>query len=96
MATAVLRRQLARAPRLARTLPTRSFSTSPFTRATSANDLAGKGKFGSTYVMDTHTVEDIQGMTAADALAEDPNTRPEKQMRHFTGVFRMCALKEVL
>jgi NADH dehydrogenase (ubiquinone) Fe-S protein 2 len=62
----------------------RTLSTSPIIAATNANDVAGKGKYGSTYVMDTHTVEDLQGMSAQDVLAEHGG-RPEKQMRHFTG-----------
>ena len=37
-------------------------------------------------MFDTHTVEDLQGMHAADILAET-GTRKDAQMRHFTGKF---------
>jgi NADH dehydrogenase (ubiquinone) Fe-S protein 2 len=81
MATALLRRL----PRLASSaVPRRALSTTPTRRATRANEVAGTGKYGSSYVMDTHTVEDLQGMSAQDVLAEHAG-RPEKQMRHFTG-----------
>ena len=35
-------------------------------------------------VLDTHTVEDLHGMTASDILLET-GTRKDAQMRHFTG-----------
>jgi hypothetical protein len=81
MFASALRRQVARAPRLR---PLRALSTTATRASTTANDYAGKGKYGSTYVMDTHTVEDLQGMSAQDVLKEHAG-RPEKQMRHFTG-----------
>lgn len=34
--------------------------------------------------LDYHTVEDLQGMSAVDLLAED-GSRADAQMRHFTG-----------
>jgi len=37
-------------------------------------------------VFDTHIVEDLHGMTAAEILAET-GTRKDSKMRHFTGVF---------
>lgn len=35
---------------------------------------------------DYHTVEDLQGMSAHEILAE-PGTREDAKMRHFTGMF---------
>lgn len=37
-------------------------------------------------VIDTHILEELHGMNAADVLAENSG-RPETQMRHFTGTY---------
>ena len=42
-------------------------------------------KYEKKSLMDIHTVEDLQRMTAADLLAEPGSKRG--QMRHFTGMF---------
>jgi NADH dehydrogenase (ubiquinone) Fe-S protein 2 len=85
-----LRRELARAPgRFAR----RALSTTPRVASVPAQDrVAGTGKFGARYAMDTHTVEDLQGLSAAEILAEHDGRR-EKQMRHFTGACASCAMR---
>lgn len=44
-------------------------------------------------LLDVHTVEDLQGMSAADLLAES-GTRKDAQMRHFTGTSaEVCCIK---
>lgn len=93
MASTLLRRQLARAPRLSAPssassslLSSRHLSSTPTVlQAEPASDpSAGAQTRGAKSVFDTHTVEDLQGMRAMDILAET-GTRRDAQMRHFTG-----------
>ena len=74
MASALLRRHLVPKPTLFR-----SFSTSPARWKPEVQSTA-KGPF------DTHTVEDLHGMSASEILAET-GTRADTKLRHFTGAF---------
>jgi NADH dehydrogenase (ubiquinone) Fe-S protein 2 len=71
MASALLRRLV-----LPKRAISRSISTSParWTPEVTKNPL------------DTHTVEDLHGMSAAEILAET-GTRADTKLRHFTGAF---------
>lgn len=52
----------------------------------SAQEVHGnKGKFGSKWAFDTHTVEDLAGRSPKEIL-EETGGRREKELRHFTGV----------
>ena len=95
MASTLLRRQLARAQRL----PSSTFNSSrpslllPDTArrhlsrsaVAQAEPAVSPGTTrGGKNVFETHTVEDLHGMHASEILAET-GTRPETQLRHFTG-----------
>lgn len=94
MASAILRRQLSRAPRqLASTtghpsLASRHISKSALVHAEPLRDPSdprtGTQSRGARGVFDTHTVEDLHGMHASEILVET-GTRKDAQMRHFTG-----------
>jgi NADH dehydrogenase (ubiquinone) Fe-S protein 2 len=77
MASTLLRRQLA--------LPTRSllrsFSSSVASRQP---EVVQPGTNGAKNVFQTHTVEDLHGMSAAEILTET-GTRADAKFRHFTG-----------
>ncbi|TFY71801.1 hypothetical protein EVG20_g1200 [Dentipellis fragilis] len=80
MASTLLRRQLARSPRLP---SRRAFaSSSLLSQELSSASRPAHTKEGR-HVFDTHTVEDLHGMSAKDILAET-GARKESQMRHFT------------
>ena len=93
MASTLLRRQLARVPRLpaaAHSLPSvlnahRNFSTSPSVLQAEPETTGARTSTGKS-VFDTHIVEDLHGMHASEILAES-GTRKDAQMRHFTGEF---------
>ena len=112
MASTLLRRQLARAhPRIAspslshspsRLAPSiRPLSSTPVARLAEPHQdpAAGARSTGARNVFETHTVEDLQGMHAADILAET-GSRKEAQMRHFTGelgrMSKLVPLKKVI
>ena len=92
MASTLLRRQLARAPSriTSRTCaPTlsarRPLSSTSVVQAEDITDPKVSARTqGARSVFDTHTVEDLHGMSAADILLET-GTRRDTQMRHFTG-----------
>ena len=94
MASTLLRRHLARAspalsPRPATIspslIPRRTLcSTSVRRQAEPVTDSRTSAQTGARGVFDTHTVEDLHGMSAADILLET-GTRKDAQMRHFTG-----------
>jgi NADH dehydrogenase (ubiquinone) Fe-S protein 2 len=99
MTSTLLRRQLARTShRLASTsaLPSlaarRAISSTTVRRyANPVDDVDQAPKTASgRKVIDTHIAEDLQGMHAADILAET-GSRPEAQMRHFTGTLYFLA-----
>ena len=91
----ILRRQLARTSRpiFSQATTSRCLSTSSVRRAgpgqTSASaerrETAPTAAQGARDLMEIHTVEDLQGMSAADLLAETGIPRKDAQMRHFTG-----------
>lgn len=78
MASSLLRRQFALSKRSA----FRSFSS------TSARWRPEQIQPGGRNVFDTHTVEDLHGMSASDILAES-GTRADSKLRHFTGTYAM-------
>ena len=86
LASQILRRNIARAPSAA---ARRFISRSPATAAAEPTSTPG-GRPGfapsGRSVFDTHTVEELQGMSARDILHET-GSRKDSQMRHFTGVF---------
>ena len=96
MASTLLRRQLAQAARLpprpaasSSLLTSRHISsTTPALVQQHTDPSASAQTRGVKNVFDTHTVEDLQGMHAADILAET-GTRKDAQMRHFTGEFAL-------
>jgi NADH dehydrogenase (ubiquinone) Fe-S protein 2 len=80
MASVLLRRQLSRtAPRIIRRhlSSTSSLQAGPSVQQSVPSE-------GAKNVFDTHTVEDLHGMSAAEILAET-GTRADAKMRHFTG-----------
>lgn len=94
MASTLLRRQLARAPRLS-TASSPSSSLLASRRHLSSTPAALQAEpvvdskaapqtAGVKNLLNTHTVEDLQGLHASDILAET-GTRKDAQMRHFTG-----------
>ncbi len=96
MASTLLRRQLARTLRPSSTSPPSSSSTSSLFSAARRHisrsavaqaepAVATATTQGGKNVFDTHTVEDLHGMHASEILAET-GSRPEAQLRHFTGV----------
>ena len=101
MASTLFRRQLARAPRLSSISPSQLGSSSSLLSAArrhlsrsaaaqadvtdAATTRSGKNVF------DTHTVEDLHGMHATEILAETAS-RPEAQLRHFTGAYNPLLL----
>ncbi|PSS29739.1 hypothetical protein PHLCEN_2v2887 [Hermanssonia centrifuga] len=99
MASAILRRQLSRAPRqLASTtghpsLASRHISKSALVHAEPLRDPSdprtGTQSRGARGVFDTHTVEDLHGMHASEILVET-GTRKDAQMRHFTVTNELC------
>lgn len=93
MASTLLRRQLARAPRLVPSsssitpLLSRQLSSTPLVKAQPAEDpSAGARTLGAKNVFQAHTVEDLQGLPHTDVLTET-GTRRDAEMRHFTGTF---------
>ncbi|TFK56830.1 Ndufs2, NADH:ubiquinone oxidoreductase 49 kd subunit [Heliocybe sulcata] len=83
MASTLLRRQLGRS---ARSFARRHISTtSPVlaTTTSSGADASGVPAGGSKDIYNSHTVEDMQGLSAHELLKERAS-RPERQMRHFT------------
>lgn len=93
MASTLLRRQLARAPRLS-TASSPSSSLLASRRHLSSTPAALQAEpvvdskaapqtAGVKNLLNTHTVEDLQGLHASDILAET-GTRKDAQMRHFT------------
>lgn len=92
MASTLLRRQLAHAPRLtspsfsSRLPSVRQLSNTPTVRQAEPHQEtnASARPTGARGVFDTHTVEDLHGMHATEILAET-GSRKEAQMRHFTG-----------
>ena len=75
MASALLRRQLALPkPALFRSFSTSTARWNPDVQSTTKSPF------------DTHTVEDLHGMSAAEILAET-GTRADAKLRHFTGAF---------
>ncbi|TFY68601.1 hypothetical protein EVJ58_g919 [Rhodofomes roseus] len=89
MASTLLRRQLAQVAKLPRSaasssiLTTRHISNTAVLQAQPHADPSVSETRGARTVFDTHTVEDLQGLPAADILAET-GTRKDAQMRHFT------------
>jgi len=91
MASTLLRRHIARtsAPRLlaSQTASTpsarRNLSGTPSASASPQETLGNKGKYGSKWVFDTHTVEDLAGRSPKELL-EETGGRREKELRHFT------------
>jgi len=79
MASTLLRRQLA----LPKRSLLRSFSSS-FVRC--QPEVVQPGTNGVKNVFQTHTVEDLHGMSAAEILTET-GTRADTKLRHFTGGF---------
>ena len=91
LASQLLRRNIARAPSAA---ARRFISRSPAAAAAEPTSTGG-GRPGfapsGRSVFDTHTVEELQGMSAKDILHET-GSRKDSQMRHFTGVsIPVCA-----
>ena len=95
MASTLFRRQLARTPRLSS--PNVSSGPSSLLSAVAARRHLSRSAVaqaepavspgttrGGKNVFETHTVEDLHGMHASEILAET-GTRPETQLRHFTG-----------
>lgn len=80
MASALLLRHLA----LPKRTTFRSFSTFPARWKPEVQSTA-KNPF------DTHTVEDLHGMSAAEILAET-GTRADTKLRHFTGALLSLVL----
>lgn len=83
MASTLLSRQLARAPRLAR----RQLSTSAVLRAqetATQQRIQRTGTLGGKSAFDTHTTEDLQGIAVQEILSEE-GSRRGASMRHFTG-----------
>lgn len=95
MASTLLRRQLARAPRLVPSSSTlsspallarRQVSSTPQTNAQHAEQPSmGARSTGAKNVFEAHTVEDIKNIPHVDILAET-GTRRDAEMRHFTGM----------
>ncbi|TBU62100.1 NADH-ubiquinone oxidoreductase [Dichomitus squalens] len=93
MASTLFRRQLARAPRLSS--PTAPRPSSLLSAAAARRHLSRSAVAqaeatsspattrGGKNVFETHTVEDLHGLHAAEILAET-GSRPETQLRHFT------------
>lgn len=77
MASALLRRQLI----LPKRTTFRTFSTSPARWKPEVQSTNGAKN-----PLETHTVEDLHGMSAAEILAET-GTRADTKLRHFTGAF---------
>lgn len=79
MASALLRRQL--------TLPKRPLLR-PFSSSVARRqpEVVQPGTNGANNVFQTHTVEDLHGMSAAEILTET-GTRADAKLRHFTGKF---------
>ena len=77
MASVLLRRQLV----LPKRTVFRSFSTSPARWKPEVQPTNGARN-----PFETHTVEDLHGMSAAEILAET-GTRADAKLRHFTGMF---------
>ena len=77
MASTLLRRQLA----LPRRSLLRSFSSSVALRQ---SEVVQPDTNSAKNVYDTHTVEDLHGMSAAEILKET-GTRADTKLRHFTG-----------
>lgn len=77
MASTLLRRQLA----LPRRSLFRSFSSSVGRRQP---EVVQPDTNGTNNLYQTHTVEDLQGMSAAEILKET-GTRADAKLRHFTG-----------
>lgn len=78
---------------LARSAPRANIIASSSRRTLTASALRRQAEptqeFEKKSLLDVHTVEDLQKMTAADLLAESGSSRG--QMRHFTGEFyRLC------
>lgn len=92
MATNLLRRQLARAApmRLAASTSTPSFAARRTLSSTAQAQAEPVTSQSGKPVHETHTVEDLHGMSASDILAET-GTRRDAQMRHFTGEFKRAA-----
>lgn len=91
MASVLLRRHIARsAPRAAihnyASSSKRALQTSAILRQAEPLNTDSEHTTDAKTLMDYHTVEDLQAMTAADVLAET-GTRKNAQMRHFTGVY---------
>ena len=95
MASTLFRRQLAWTPRLSS--PNISSGPSSLLSAVAARRHLSRSAVaqaepavspgttrGGKNVFETHTVEDLHGMHASEILAET-GTRPETQLRHFTG-----------
>jgi hypothetical protein len=75
----LLRRQLARAPRITR----RQLATTVLRSAAPVSTRAERtGTLGGKSALDTHTTEDLQGIAIQEILAEEGSS-----MRHFTGGF---------
>ena len=79
MASALLRRQIF----LPKQTVFRSFSTSP---ARWKPEVQSTNSSGARNPFETHTVEDLHGMSATEILAET-GTRADAKLRHFTGAF---------
>ena len=92
------RRLLSSASVLRQAQPLQSLSTQPpksdprSTESNAESDSGGvrpaevkQSALGAVGVFDTHTVEDLHGLSAADILAESGSARHDSQMRHFTG-----------
>lgn len=77
MASTLLRRQLA--------LPKCNFFRAFSSSATRCGPEVQSNNGGKN-VFETHTVEDLHGMSASDILAES-GTRADSKLRHFTGGF---------
>ena len=103
MASTLLRRQLARAPRLVPSsssitpsLLARQLSSTPLVNAQPADEpSAGARTLGAKNVFKAHTVEDLQGLPHTDVLTET-GTRRDAEMRHFTGTFSQVPQFDIL
>ncbi|KAH7923796.1 NADH-ubiquinone oxidoreductase [Leucogyrophana mollusca] len=92
MAASLLRRTLAKSSPLLRTRA-RAFSTTPATLNVQVEDSARTT--GARNVFESHTVEDLHGMSAAEILTET-GTRADAKLRHFTGAPQHPAAHGVL
>jgi NADH dehydrogenase (ubiquinone) Fe-S protein 2 len=81
MASALLRRCLP--PTTTRTIQRYISTTAARYHASQTEEVENRAVQNA---FDTHTVEDLHGMTAAEILAET-GTRKDSKMRHFTGMF---------